>query len=57
MPKNEIDYAPYYLEAKKKLNEVHTLLVKQDYIQAASLVNEIIVELRMMQVAVKSHME
>lgn len=57
MPKNEIDYAPYYLEAKKKLNEVHALLVKQDYTQAASLINEIIVELRMMRVAVKSHTE
>lgn len=57
MPKNEIDYAPYYLEAKKKLSEAHALLNKQQYSEAASAINEIIVELRMMRVAIKSHME
>jgi len=57
MPKNEIDYAPYYLEAKKKLGEAHALLNKQQYSEAASAINEIIVELRMMRVAIKSHME
>lgn len=55
--KNTIDYAPYYLEAKKKLNEVHAMLNKHEYIQAATRLDEIIVELRMMRVAVKSHTE
>ena len=55
--KNKLDYAPYYLEAKKKLDEAHKLLLKNQFIEAASLLDEVAVEVRMMRAAVKSHVE
>ena len=55
--KNRVDYAPHYLETKKKLTEVHELLLKNKFKEAAGMINEIIVELRMMRAAVKSHVE
>lgn len=55
--KNRLDYAPYYLETKKKLTEVHELLLKNKFIEATGLIDEIVVELRMMRAAVKSHVE
>lgn len=55
--KNKVDYAPYYLEAKKKLNEAHELLLKHKYSEATTMIDEIVVELRMMRAAVRSHAE
>lgn len=55
--KKPLDYSPYYLDAKAKLKEVHELLNKNNFIDAASIIDEIIVELRMMRAAVKSHVE
>jgi len=55
--KDKIDYAPHYLETKKKLTEVHELLLKNKFKEAAGMINEIIVELRLMRAAVKSHVE
>lgn len=55
--KNKVDYAPYYLEAKKKLQEAHELLLKNRFVEAASLLDEVAVEVRMMRAAVKSHVE
>lgn len=55
--KKPLDYSPYYLDAKTKLKEVHDLLNKQRYIDAASLLDEVVVELRMMRAAIKSHIE
>lgn len=55
--KDMIDYAPHYLETKKKLTEVHELLLKNKFKEAAGTINEIIVELRLMRAAVKSHVE
>jgi hypothetical protein len=54
---NKVDYAPHYLEAKKKLTEAHELLLKNKFKEAASLIDEIVVELRLMRTAVKSHAE
>ena len=54
---NKLDYAPYYIDAKKKLDEVHELLKKNRYIEAKTLIDEVVVELRMMRAAVKSHVE
>lgn len=53
--KNRLDYAPHYLETKKKLTEVHELLLKNKFKEAAGLINETIVELRLMRAAVKSY--
>jgi hypothetical protein len=55
--KQKLDYAPHYLETKKKLQETHELLLKNRFVEAAAVINEIIVELRMMRAAVKSHVE
>lgn len=55
--KQPIDYAVYYLDAKKKLTEVHDLLNKKHYLEASSLIDEIVVELRMMRAAIKTHIE
>lgn len=55
--KAKIDYAPYYLDAKKKLQEAHDLLLKNRFVEAASLLDEVAVEVRMMRAAVKSHVE
>lgn len=57
MTKTKLDYAPYYLDAKKKLQEAHDLLLKNRFVEATSLIDEIVVELRMMRAAVKSHVE
>lgn len=53
----KIDYSPHYLEAKKKLNEAHELLLKNRFVDAAVIIDEIVVQLRMMRAAVKSHVE
>lgn len=55
--KNKLDYAPYYIEAKKKIDEAHELLKKNRFIEAKTLIDEAVVELRMMRAAVKSHVE
>jgi hypothetical protein len=57
MSKTKLDYAPHYLEAKKKLQETHELLLKNRFIEAAAKIDDIVVELRMMRAAVKSHVE
>lgn len=55
--KNKLDFAPYYLDVKKKLQEVHELLLKNQFVEAASKLDEVAVEVRMMRAAVKSHVE
>lgn len=57
MTKNKMDYAPYYLEAQKKLSEAYALLKKNQFEEAATKLDEAVVELRMMRIAVKSHVE
>lgn len=55
--KDKVDYAPHYLESKKKLQEAHELLLKNKFKEAATTIDQIIVELRLMRTAVKSHAE
>ena len=55
--KADLDYTPYYIDAKRKLDQVHIMLNKQRYLDAANLIDEIVVELRMMRAAVKSRIE
>ena len=57
MMSNKIDYTPYYLDALNKLKEVHDLLKKNAFEEAATKLDESMVELRMMRIAVKSHVE
>lgn len=54
--KDKLDYAPHYLEAKKKIQEAHELLLKNRFVDAAGLIDQAVVELRMMRAAVKSHL-
>jgi hypothetical protein len=55
--KTPLDYAPYELEAKKLLREVGELLKTNKYVKAATTLDDIIVELRMMKAAVNSHIK
>lgn len=52
-----LDYAVHELAAKKLMKEVHDLLLKHKYMEASGKINDVIVELRMMRVAVKSHLD
>jgi len=54
---NKMDFAPYYIEVDKKIKEAYQLLKVSKYEEAAVLIDEAIVELRMMRTAVKSHVE
>jgi hypothetical protein len=55
--KAPLDYAPYELEAKKLMKEVSDLLKTNKHKQAAGIIDDIIVELRMMKAAVNSHIK
>lgn len=52
-----VDYAGHELIAVKLLKEVHTLLLRKDFIGAASTIDQVIVELRLMRGAVRSHIK
>jgi hypothetical protein len=55
--KAPLDYAPYELEAKKLLREIGELLKLSKYKQAATTIDDVIVELRMMKAAVNSNIK
>ncbi len=55
--KADLDYTPYYLEAKRQLAQVHDLLNKHRYLESLVAIDEIVVELRMMRAAVKSRLD
>lgn len=50
-----VDYAPMLIKVEKDLVLVHDLLKRNKYTEAASVVNEIIVESRLLKNAIKSH--
>jgi hypothetical protein len=52
-----LDYACHELEAKKLIKEIHDNLLRNRYLQAATLVDEVIVEMRMMKAAINSHIK
>lgn len=54
---NKIDYTPYYLSVNESLKNTYDMLKKNQFIEAATTIDEMIVELRMMKAAVKSHVE
>lgn len=55
--KADLDYTPYYLEAKRKLDQLHNMLNRNRYVEAATVIDDIVVELRMMRAAIKSRTE
>ena len=55
--KTPLDYAPYELEAKKLLRGISELLRLNKYKQAATTIDDVIVELRMMKSAVNSNIK
>jgi hypothetical protein len=50
-----LDYSTHELEIKKKMKEIHDLLLKNQFGEAAGKVNFVIAELRMMRAAINSH--
>lgn len=53
----KLDFAGHHIEAKKKLSEAYNLLNKREFVQAATLVDEAIVELRLMRTAIRTHIK
>ena len=51
----QLDFAGHYIESKKKLENIYRLLNKREFASAATLIDETIVELRLMRNAVKTH--
>jgi hypothetical protein len=52
---SKVDYAPHQLEAKAILREIHEKLLNNKYGEAATLVDNAVVELRLMKAAINSH--
>ncbi len=55
--KHKIDYAPYYLNAKARLQEAYDALKEGKYKEAVEILDDAAIEVRLMRVAVKSHVE
>lgn len=55
--KHPIDYASYELETRKLLKDISDFLKKNRHKEAAELIDDAIVELRMMKAAVNSHIK
>jgi len=53
----ELDYSCHELEAKKLLKEIGDNILQNRLMQASDLVDEAIVELRMMKAAINSHIK
>ena len=51
------EYAGHYLESKKNLNQIHELLNKKQFREAAALIDQTIVELRLMRQAVRTYVK
>ena len=51
-----LDHAVHELAAKKLMKEIHDLLLKKRFIDAATKTDEAIVELRMLRSAIKSNL-
>jgi dihydroneopterin aldolase len=52
-----LNYTTYELKVKELLKEIHVHLLENDYVAAASTIEQAIVELRLMRAAVKSHIK
>jgi hypothetical protein len=52
-----LNYTAHELKVKELLKEVHIHLLGQDFVAAASTIDQTIAELRLMRAAVKSHIK
>lgn len=52
-----LNYTAHELKVKELLKEVHEHLLRNNYVSAASTIEQAIVELRLMRATVKSHVE
>lgn len=52
-----LDFAPHFLEVKTKMNEIHNLLLKNEYAIAAAKIEFVIAEMRLMKAAINSHVK
>lgn len=52
-----LEYSNHYLQAKKNLTQIHELLNKRQFKEAAGLIDQTIVELRLMRQAVKTYVK
>lgn len=55
--KDRIDYTPFYILADKKMQELYEVLKKNNHKEALFLIDDLLAEVRLMQVAIKSHTE
>jgi len=53
----KVDYAPHYLQIDSHLKLVHDLLKCGNYENAATLVEQITVESRLLRATIKSHVK
>jgi hypothetical protein len=54
---SRVEYSPHYLVVKQNLTKVYEMLNEHKFVKAASLLDETIVELRLMRNAVKTYVE
>jgi len=50
-----VDYAPFQLEAAKKMRDAHTHLTEREFKPALDCIDEAVANLRLMRTAVKQH--
>lgn len=50
-----LDYSIHDLELRKLMKDIHDLLLKKEYLKAATRADEAIVELRLLRTAIRSH--
>ena len=53
----KVDYAPHYLQIQTHLHTVYDLLKNHNYIDAATFVDQMTVECRLLRTAIKSHVK
>jgi len=54
---DSLNYADHEIKAKALMKEVHTFLLRNDFPAACSTIDQTIAELRLMRMAVKSHVK
>lgn len=53
----KVDFAPHYLLVEAHLKTVHDLLKRGNYVDAATFVDQMVVECRLLRTAIKSHVK
>jgi hypothetical protein len=53
----KLDFAPHYLQVEAHLKTVHDLVKQHKYLDAATFVDQIIVESRLLRNAIKTHVK